>query len=710
MNNMNSNIDKNYLKFKKIKITLHKNIYNYIKNEYDEYSDISSLSEINDITNSVMRNIENWLEDNDIPEKYKIIIFNYIDEKKWYEIIESFKQKLIFGTSGMRGKLSVSLHENDSIKDLLSLDKFGFNSDIIRGYNSINEITIAKNIIGLIRYMKKNRMTKIVVGFDSRTLSHRFSFLTTNLFLDNDISVILFDEPNTLPELSFSVTYFNADMGIEITASHNDKRYNGYKLITKTGSPPSINLKENLTNEIFNNSNHSLYSFENIIKQDFIKYNSKKLTIIKKIDTSTKQIHSIDDLHSKYFDQLFNILLNKTIIEKYSSKINIGYSALHGTGYDLASKLFDKIGIKNIKFVSKMNLPDSTFPLFSTKQILDPSDSNTANVVVNSFIQEFGDEQFQKLDLLCYTDPDADRLGIVVPTLSDEQSLYGKWKILKANDVWTLFLWYMLDVLSKKNNSFLRDIDKSFIVKSFLTSDSLAYISKKYGLECIDGMVGFSDLTTIVMNEWSKNKTNVGMFEESCGFGIAGNSTQQLHILEKDGLLSLAFIIEILAYAKSQNTSIQDILNHIFLDPEIGFFTTTRKELPQNDVFEGIKGEIFLRKILKNIENLYERCNKQIESGNHVLICGLPITKIQKFSTGKYDDKFWKNFPDEGIKFTLDCSTNYIIIRASGTEPKLRIFVQFRDNYFDKSNLLEKKLYAENLVNKISNEIESMIN
>ena len=74
--------------------------------------------------------------------------------------------------------------------------------------------------------------------------------------------------------------------------------------------------------------------------------------------------------------------------------------------------------------------------------------------------------------------------------------LYGKWKILKANDVWTLFLWYMLDVLSKKNNSFLRDIDKSFIVKSFLTSDSLAYISKKYGLECIDGMVGFSDLTT----------------------------------------------------------------------------------------------------------------------------------------------------------------------------------------------------------------------
>ena len=212
------------------------------------------------------------------------------------------------------------------------------------------------------------------------------------------------------------------------------------------------------------------------------------------------------------------------------------------------------------------------------------------------------------------------------------------------------------------------------------------------------------------MNEWKKNKINIGMFEESCGFGLAGNPDKKLHILEKDGMLTLAFIIEIVAYAKSQNLSIQNILNDIYLDPEIGFFATTRKELPTNDVFEGIKGELFLRKILKNVESLCDKCNEQIKINDPLLICNLPITDVKKFSTGRYDKKFWKNFPDEGIRFFLDSNTNHITIRSSGTEPKLRIFVQFRINDLNKNNLLEKKSYAEHLVKKLSDEMEKMIN
>ena len=121
----------------------------------------------------------------------------------------------------------ISMDEKNSEKDLLSLDENGFDSDILRGSKSINEITITKNIYGLINYMKKNNMSKIVIGFDSRVLSKSFSRLVTNIFLKNNFYVILFDIPNTLTELSFAVTNFNADMGIEITASHNDKRYNG---------------------------------------------------------------------------------------------------------------------------------------------------------------------------------------------------------------------------------------------------------------------------------------------------------------------------------------------------------------------------------------------------------------------------------------------------------------------------------------------------
>jgi phosphoglucomutase len=258
--------------------------------------------------------------------------------------------------------------------------------------------------------------------------------------------------PNTLPELSFAVTNFNADMGIEITASHNDKRYNGYKLITKSGSPPSVNLRDELIHYIFDDSQPISYLLHETLQPNILKNNSEKLMMIKTSNFSNEFICSVDELHEKYLAQLIGLLSNKEIIQKYSSNIRIGYSALHGTGYDLASRLFEKLNIKNIQNISKMILPDNFFPLFSVKQILDPSDGNTANIVVDAFNEQFSLQEFNKLDFLCYTDPDSDRLGIIVPTLNDEKSIYGAWKLLKANDVWILFLWYMLEILSKNNN------------------------------------------------------------------------------------------------------------------------------------------------------------------------------------------------------------------------------------------------------------------
>jgi phosphoglucomutase len=698
--------------FEKMKKRTHDHIFNQIKHDYDDCFDIvdeSYLSEVEQLTQNVLSNLQNWLN-YDIPEKYKKIVFLNIENKKWVDIIEAFKQELVFGTSGIRGKLMISMDENDSEKDLLSLEEHGFDSDILRGSKSINEITITKNIYGLIHYMKKNNMLKVVIGFDSRTLSKSFSRLVTNIFLKNNFNVILFDMPNTLPELSFAVTNFNADMGIEITASHNDKRYNGYKLITNSGAPPSVNLRDELIRNVRDSENDVVYSLHETLQTNTLKNSYEKLMMIKKSNFSNNLIYSVDKLHEKYLDQLINLLSNKEMIQKYSSDIQIGYSALHGTGYDLSSGLFKKLNIKNIKNISSMILPDNLFSLFPVKQILDPSDRNTGKIVIDSFIKEFGSQVFEKLDFLCYTDPDADRLGIIVPTLDSEKSIYGMWKLLKPNDVWTLFSWYMLEILLPKKNNLFSKNEKLFIVKNFVTSDSIAFLSKKFGVECFDGKVGFSDLTSIVMKEWKNNKTNIGMFEESCGFGIAGNVTHPLHILEKDGMLSLAFLIEIVAFAKSQNTSIQNILNDIYQDPEIGFFVTHRKELPENDVFDGIKGQLFLQKILKNVEYFAKKCNKQIDLKKPLLICNLPITKVTKFSTGRFDEYFWKNFPDEGIRFTLDSETNHITIRSSGTELKIRIFVQYRITGLNKNNLLEQKLFGENLAKKLVDGMENLIN
>jgi len=434
-------------------------------------------------------------------------------------------------------------------------------------------------------------------------------------------------------------------------------------------------------------------------------FNSDKLTLLQK-----SQPHSTSQNSSEnYINHIENLIFDKKILKKFSSEIKIGYSALHGTGYASVSKLLQRFEINNVKYVDQMIHPDPLFLTFDSKQILDPSDDKTASIVANEFINQYGENEFSKLDVLAYTDPDADRLGIIIKTLPQEESIYGKWRRLHANDIWLLLLWYILEIISKTDRKF-SDHDKLFIVKSFVTSDSLLYISKKYHLECIDGKVGFSDLAKIVEQKWNEKKINIGIFEESCGFGLAGNpEILKLHVLEKDGILSLALILEIISYAKSKNSSLQELLDVIYLDDDIGFFSTFRRELPENGIFEGVHDEYVMENILKNVEKFYMKLHERIKNKNPLEICGLPITDLKRFSTGKYDSKFWKNFPDEGIRFFLNSDVNHITIRPSGTEPKIRIFVQYRITDIDKNNLIDKKSFCENLTRKLSYEIEKLI-
>jgi phosphoglucomutase len=697
-----------------MKNNLKQTIISIIKKDFLNDNKVASPSlsnSINEIAENVISNIEKWIN-TDLPQKYKKFVFDAIEKENWCEIINAFYQELNFGTSGIRGKLTGSLREIDSEQDLHSLQKKKSNSTILRGPNLFNEITLMKNIYGLVNYMKKNKLLKIVIGYDSRVQSKYFAELITNIFLKSSFSVFLFDDVIPLPELSFAVTSLNADMGIEITASHNDKRYNGYKLITKTGSPPSIKIRNEISTEIFKNSQNVKFDLLNT-DNDLLSTNLEKLVYLggDHIRTKTTKSKSID-FHKKYFEQLQNMNFQSNLITKYITSIKIGYSPIHGTGYNLASQLLSKLGFIDIKYISKTINPDYFFPSFNVTQILDPSDTSTAKIIVKEFMDQYGIHEFENLDFLCFTDPDADRLGIIVNVPKDEEPLYGKWKLLKANDVWTLFLWYMLEVIPKSNLLFSSNLSKMFVVKNFVTTDALTYLSQKYGIDCKDGRVGFSDLTTIVQTFWKEGKINIGMFEESCGFGMAGNPTypeMKSHILEKDGILTLALLVEIVAYAKSINTTILQLLDNIYLDPKVGFFATFRTELPENGIYEGIKGELHQQRILKFVEEFCDKAEKKSKTNDPLKIVELPILNIKKYSTGRYDEKYWKNFPDEGIRFFFDSKDNHITIRSSGTEPKIRIFVQYKMTEITQQNLLEKKMHGENLVKKIAEEIKSIL-
>ena len=690
-----------------LKLFLKKNIfekYGFEKQDQSNYH--------NSIIQNTLSNIEYWLCQ-DIPSEYKEYVFLAIDEKRWSDIIESFYQELDFGTSGIRGKISISLDDQLCENQLNQFLKFNVDSTVLRGTNTVNEIMIAKYAKGLAHYMKKRGMTQFVVGYDNRIMSKVFARIVTKIFLKNELTVFFFNDITSFPELCFSLTTLGADLGIEITASHNDKRHNGVKIITELGSPPNSNERNEMAKEIFMN-NETPILLERNDDEDFIKEKLKqnKLIYLGNKSTLKSDNTTLTEIQHKYINQIKKFVLQPGIIEKYGSLIKIGYSASNGTGSQLILRLLNDVGFDDVKTISNLNYPNPTFPSFPLKQILDPSDEKVSQITINEFIKEYGEENLERLDILIYSDPDADRLGFIAKVPIEEQKFFGKWKFIKANDIYTLILWYYLKNLFDSNPSLSKKNDL-FIVKSYVTSDSIDAVAKKFKILCLNGKVGFSDLSNIVREFWKKGKINVGMFEESNGIGVAGSlekdSHTLSHILEKDAALAAILIAEVCTYAKSQNTTIIELLNQLYLDSEIGYYATFRLDLPEEKMFGGIATELYKQQIIKNAEKIAKDASEKIKNNSIYHLANVPISRIEKYSTGRYDKKYWKNFPDEGIRFFLSDNKGHITIRSSGTESKIRIFVQYKIYNITKENLPKEKFNSEKLVQKIAFDVKQIL-
>ena len=238
-------------------------------------------------------------------------------------------------------------------------------------------------------------------------------------------------------------------------------------------------------------------------------------------------------------------------------------------------------------------------------------------------------------------------------------------------------------------------------------------VCKKFSIQCKEGGVGFTELVTLVQSNWKKGKINLGIFEESNGFTIAGNphvkSPVKSHILEKDGILAAAMILELLAYCKSKNLTLLEVLNQIYEDPEIGYIINLRTQIPKFGSFDSIIDDFQKKQIMMNAERIAEMANKQATTNNPYKIGGHRVLRAEKYSSGRYDDKYWKNFSDEGIRFFLDSETNHVTVRSSGTEPKVRIFVQYKVSSQNKKNLYEKKFLGNQLVENIASDIEKKL-
>ena len=523
-----------------------------------------------------------------------------------------------------------------------------------------------------------------------------------DFFLTFGFRTYLFDHMCSSPELVFSIKKLGADLGVMITASHNDKRFNGIKVFTKFGGQPTYKEKNQIVHAIGNNYKRNLELISNFLKtreQEKHKLHSNHIRI------------NSEEISTKYIEYLFNFISDIPIVKKNSKKLKIGFCSINGTGYKPASKLLKKLGISPL-YIHSMIRPDPLFSSFKSNQTLEPSNSIVYQKIISEFVKEYGKKKLETLDAILFTDPDSDRIGMICQTPKNEQKVFGKYRFVTGNELWTVVIWFYLQNLFTKHNLSLNTKNNLFVVKSFVTSDSIKAVCKKFHIKCIDGNVGFSELTNLVQKNLKKNLVNIGKFEESNGFTIAGNpnfkSNILSHILEKDGFLGIVKIIELLVYAKSKNSTFLDILNQLYTKHEIGYFHNFRSQIPENGYFDSVFENPEKDQILLNVEKFTKIAERYSKTKTPLKLGNLSISKVKKYPIVKNMHNTQNKFPFEGIRFFFNSSENHLTIRSSSTESKIRLFIQLKI-IPEGRNLLKTKCDAEKISKKIIRDFKKIL-
>jgi phosphoglucomutase len=716
--------------------------------------------------NHTYSNLERWLKDTYIDRKlprFKEGICNTITEKngggKWENVVNAFRQSVRFGTGGIRGLMAF---DKDSI---ILLKEKGIDAPILKGPNTINDLVFLLTSVGVAEFGKHQRppFGKIVIGYDSRIRGHDLAALVARLFLAYDYTVYFFDAPCPYPEVTFAIPNksIKADVGIFISASHNDYRYNGYKLSCSNGSQFDPEERDEM---------YEKYIAKAATKQiefcpSFREAPEGKLWFLggdrpnPEFDYEGKD-RFIINMHKEHREHVKSFLLMGSLEERQKKSRNplkIGYCAFHGAGRVAVPRLLKEVGFTEVKPITRngLNDLDGLFPSFCSEpgreQQPDPGDPRAAEIAVNAFKSDYPG-QFDDIDILIGTDPDADRCGVVVKVPPNQQHLYGNkdYYLLPADDLWALVLWYRL-YMDIEKYGYVKEADRKFITLSHTTSDSIAHLALKYGLGVVRSWVGFASLAASTRDVWDgkveqilnladgrnskyrdichpfvcdcqsmengKRSINMGAMEQSNGFSILGGPPPDKrslgeggHVRDKDGTFAALLVAEVAAWAKEKGTTLIELLDkHIYLDPDIGLFVNLYEPDPLDGEYPGIEGDRLKKAILRRALGYF-----QLALSGDLKIADTPVKSACIYRTGKYDmiypPTYDFQFPDEGVRFFFDDEKlDHVIIRPSGTSNALRFHVQLHGKSVAESNLIQKK---EQLLSKgkaIMNDIRELL-
>lgn len=563
-------------------------------------------------------NYKMWLNSPYFDEQTKDELLNIKDDEK--EIQDRFYKNLEFGTGGLRGIIGA-------------------------GTNRINIYTVRRATLGVLNYIIKTqgeegKQKGIVIAHDSRYMSREFCIEVAKTLSAYGVKAYIFEELKPTPELSFAVRYLKCAMGIVITASHNPKEYNGYKVYDSDGGQICIDMANDIIAEVNKIDDYSI-----IKSLDFEEALSKNLITI--LD------NEVDD---EFIKAVKKQVLRQDIINEYGKKLKIIYTPIHGTGNKPVRRVLNECGFENVMVVTEQELPDSNF---STVKYPNPEEKSVFNIAIEM-------AKRNDTDLIIGTDPDCDRVGVVVKDSS------GEYVVLNGNQVGSLLVRYILESLVEENKL---PKNNPTIIKTIVTSELGAKIAKAYNVDCLNTLTGFKFIgEKIKAFEESNDRSFIMGYEESYGYLIG------THARDKDGVVSSLMICEMAAYYSLKGMNLYEALIDTY--NKFGYY----KEELKSVTLKGIDG---IKKIKEMM--LYFRSVK---------IDNVADVKVDKILD--YKDRVDDLPKSDVLKFLLE-DGSWIAIRPSGTEPKIKFY--FGANS-DKQEDVEFKL--KNLISYILNVVDSI--
>lgn len=498
----------------------------------------------------------------------------------------------------------------------------GLRGVIGAGTNRMNVYTVGRATQGLADYLNDNYDSpSVAIGYDSRIKSDYFSRESAEILAANGIKVYIYDELEPTPCLSYAVRKLKASGGIIITASHNPAKYNGYKCYNSKGYQMT--------------DDEAAQTYEYIKKVDYF-------TDIKKVDfdfaLSDGKIEYIGEkLIESFLDEVQKQCINPDIVRKADLKVI--YTPLNGTGNKPVRKILDRIGVKNVYVVPEQEKPNGNFPTcpFPNPEIKQ--------------VFELGLEMNKEIgaDILLATDPDCDRVGIAVPDDS------GKLVLMSGNEVGAMLLNYILS--QKKEKGLLSD--NSIAVKSFVSTDLAEVIAKKYNCKFKNLLTGFKYIGELVTNLEAEGRASdfVMGFEESYGY-LAGT-----HARDKDAVVASMLICEMAAYYKTKNMNLVDVMESLY--EEFGFYAN----VVESYTFEGASG---MEKMASIMDGLRTNAPSKIAGYDVVSVSDYEASKTV-FANGRADEKI--ELPKSNVLAYGLTDGNKLIVRPSGTEPKIKAYI-----------------------------------